>query len=268
MALPEATAVNLVIGSSAKGNHMRIASLRSELWEERTFRKQRLAAAFRLFARFGFCEGSAGHISARDPERKDCYWINPLSVPWELMKASDLALVDAEGSVVEGGATVNAAGIAIHGQILAAHPDVISVAHAHSPKGKAWSCFQRLLDPLTQDACAFYNDHALVPFSGIVFDDSEGKHIAHAMGSMKAAILSNHGLLTVGGSVEEAAWWFIAMERQCDVQLLAEAAGRPHCIDPDIAAATGARAGSPHAGRTQFAPLWALISQQEPDLLA
>ena len=113
----------------------------------------------------------------------------------------------------------------------------------------------------------FFADHALVPFSGIVFDDREGEHIAEVMGTMKAAILANHGLLTVGGSVEEAAWWFIAMERQCQVQLLAEAAGAPILIDSETAALTAAVNGSPEVGRTQFDVLWNLISRTEPALL-
>ena len=56
------------------------------------------------------------------------------------------------------------------------------MAHSHSPYGKAWSTLGRVLDPLTQDACAFYDEQVLVPFSGIVLDDSEGEHIAAAMG--------------------------------------------------------------------------------------
>jgi len=234
---------------------------------QRIARKQRLAAAFRLFARFGLYEGSAGHISARDPERPDCYWLNPLEVHWAQMRASDLVLVRSDGTVSGGNATVNPAGLAIHGQILAARPDVVSVAHSHSPYGKAWSTLGRLLAPLTQDACAFFSDHVVFPFSGIVLDSREGEHIAETMGSMKAAILLNHGLLTVGGSVDEAAWWFISMERQCQVQLLAEAAGTPNLIDPETAAATAAIAGSPEVGRTQFQVLWNLVSRQEADLL-
>ncbi len=235
--------------------------------QERGHRQLRLVVAFRLFARFGLEEGAAGHISARDPEEPDSYWMNPLGVHWAQIRVNDLVLVDGSGNVVAGPRDVNPAGVAIHGQLLAARPDVVSVAHSHSPYGKAWSTFGRLLDPLTQDACAFFADHALVPFSGIVFDDREGEHIAEVMGTMKAAILANHGLLTVGGSVEEAAWWFIAMERQCQVQLLAEAAGAPILIDSETAALTAAVNGSPEVGRTQFDVLWNLISRTEPALL-
>ena len=110
----------------------------------------------------------------------------------------------------------------------AARPDVIAAAHSHSMYGKAWSSLGRLLDPITQDACAFYEDHALFDdYTGVVLDLEEGKRIAHALGDNKAVILRNHGLLTVGHSVDEAVWWFITMERSCQAQLLAEAAGTP-----------------------------------------
>jgi ribulose-5-phosphate 4-epimerase/fuculose-1-phosphate aldolase len=235
--------------------------------EERTHRKQRLAAAFRLFARFGLLEGSAGHISARDPEEPDHYWINPVDVHWSQIRVSDLLLVDASGDVVEGSRRVNPAGVAIHGQILARLPRVVSVAHSHSAYGKAWSAHQRLLDPLTQDACAFFADHDLVPFTGIVLDDREGEHIAQVLGAKKAVILQNHGLLTVGSSVEEAAWWFISMDRQCQIQLLAESAGRPVPIDPATAARTAEIQGAPSTALSNFRPLWDLVSRQEPDLV-
>ena len=123
---------------------------------------------------------------------------------------------------------MNRAAFAIHSQVHAARPDVIAAAHSHSIYGKAWSSLGRLLDPLTQDACAFYEDHALFDdYTGVVLDLEEGKRIAHALGDNKAVILRNHGLLTVGHSVDEAVWWFITMERSCQAQLLAEAAGTP-----------------------------------------
>ena len=107
-------------------------------------------------------------------------------------------------------------------------PDVIAAAHAHSMYGKAWSSLGRLLDPITQDSCAFYEDHGLfADFTRSGVREPEGERIAQALGPAKAAILCNHGLLTVGQSVDEAAWWFITMDRSCQAQLLAEAAGEP-----------------------------------------
>ena len=235
---------------------------------ERTYLKQRLAAAFRLFGKFGFSEGVAGHITARDPELSDHFWVNPFGIDFSLITASDLLLVNDQGDVVQGRYPVNRAAFAIHSQVHAARPDVKAAAHAHSLNGKAFSSLRQKLLPLTQDACAFYDDHALFDdYTGVVLDTEEGKRIAAALGEHKAVILSNHGLLTVGQtSVDEAAWWFITMERSCQAQLLAEAAGKPVFIDEDQAEKTAGQVGSAGSGWFSFQPLYDWITALQPDL--
>jgi len=240
----------------------------TDLVSERQHRKERLAAAFRVFSRFGFDEGVAGHITARDPELTDHFWVNPLGMHFSQIRVRDLLLVDHEGRVVEGVRRVNQAAFAIHSQVHAARPDVVAAAHAHSVYGKTWSSFGRLLDPLTQDACAFYEDHAILrDFTGVVLDIQEGKRIAATLEDMKAVILQNHGILTVGHTVDEAAWWFATMERTCQSQLLAEAAGSPISIDPEAARLTRSQIGTHEAGRFNFSPLWDQITHAQPDLL-
>lgn len=235
--------------------------------EERRHRKERLAASFRLFSKFGFDEGVAGHITARDPEMTDCFWVNPFGMHFSQIKVSDLILVNKSGEVVEGSAPVNGAAFAIHGAVHEARPDVIAAAHAHSVYGKTWSSLGRLLDPITQDVCAFYQDHSLFDdYTGVVYDKEEGRRIGDALGKNKAVILRNHGLLTVGSSVDEAAWWFITMERSCQAQLMAEAAGKPIHISPENAALTYKQVGSPMSGWFQFQPLWSRITREQPDL--
>ena len=239
-----------------------------DLDAERRERKQRLTAAFRLFGHFGFDEGAAGHITARDPELPDHFWVNPLGVNFKQIRVKDLMLVNDRGEVVEGSRPLNAAAFVIHSQVHAARPDVVSAAHAHSIYGKTWSTLRRPLDPLTQDACAFYGDHAVFDdYTGVVLDLDEGKRIAHVLGDRKAVILSNHGLLTVGHSVDEAAWWFITMERTCQSQLLAEAAGTPVPIDADQAEKTARQVGGHGTGWYQFQPLYDWIVAAQPDLL-
>ncbi len=235
--------------------------------QERQHRKERLAAAFRLFSRFGFDEGVAGHITARDPELTDHFWVNPFGQHFGQVRVSDLVLVNDRGEVVDGEAEVNRAAFAIHSQIHRARPDVIAAAHAHSVYGKSWSTLGRPLDPLTQDSCVFYQDHSVFDdFKGIVWDTSEGERIARVLGSHKAVILRNHGLLTVGQTVDEAAWWFITMERSCQVQLLAEAAGKPVLIEHAEAALVHQDIGGPQTGWMQFQPLWSRITREQPDL--
>jgi ribulose-5-phosphate 4-epimerase/fuculose-1-phosphate aldolase len=235
--------------------------------EERRHRKERLVGAFRLFSRMGFDEGVAGHITARDPERPDHFWVNPFGVHYSQICVSNLLLVNHQGEVVEGRHPLNGAAFAIHSQIHRARPDVIAAAHAHSLYGKTWSSLARLLDPITQDACAFFEDHAVFDdFTGVVYETSEGERIAKTLGNHKAAILRNHGLLTVGRTVDEAAWWFITMERSCQAQLMAEAAGKPVPINRESALATRQVVGSHEAGWFQFQPLWQRISREQPDL--
>jgi ribulose-5-phosphate 4-epimerase/fuculose-1-phosphate aldolase len=236
--------------------------------EERLHRKHRLAASFRLFGKFGFDEGVAGHITVRDPEHLDRFWVNPFGMNFKHIRVSDLICVDHTGEVVEGDAMVNRAAFAIHSQVHAARPDVIAAAHSHSLYGKAWSSLGRLLDPITQDACAFFEDHALFDdFTGVVLELDEGKRISEALGDNKAVILRNHGLLTVGHSVDAAVWSFITMDRSCQAQLLAEAAGTPVLIGADMARKTCAQVGSPVACYYAFQPLYAMITREQPDLL-
>lgn len=113
----------------------------------------------------------------------------------------------------------------IHGAIHIAREDVMCAAHSHSMYGRTWAAMGRELDILTQDSCAFWRDHVVYDqFGGVVLGQSEGKEIARRLGSKKAAILQNHGLLTVGQSIEEAVFWFVSLEKCCQTQLLADAA--------------------------------------------
>jgi len=235
--------------------------------EERLHRKQELAAAFRVFGRLGFSEGVAGHITARDPEHADRFWVNPFGMSFSQIKVSDLILVDHSGKVVEGDRPVNRAAFCIHSEVHKARPDAVAAAHAHSLHGKAFSSLGIRLDPLTQDACAFFEDHGLYDdYRGVAYDVEEGRRIGVALGPAKACILQNHGLLTVGESVAEAAWWFITMERSCQAQLLAMAAGTPKHIDSDTALLVREQTGHHMAGWFQFRPLWDQIIASDPDL--
>ncbi len=240
--------------------------------QERRHRKQRLAAAYRIFARLGFEDGAvgaAGHITARDPEHPETFWVNPWGVNFAHISVSNLIRVDHSGEIVEGeGALLNGAAFAIHSRIHAARPDVVAAAHAHSMHGKSFSALGRTLRPLTQDACAFHGDHAVFDgYSGVVTELDEGDRIAACLGPRKAVILQNHGLLTVGASVDAAAAAFVSMDRACQSQLLAEAAGEPIDIPDPVARKAYEMVGSALAMWFTFQPMYDHIVRQEPDLL-
>ncbi|MBT3411654.1 MAG: class II aldolase/adducin family protein, partial [Halieaceae bacterium] len=171
--------------------------------EIRKDRKIKLAAALRLFGKLGFDEGVAGHITVRDPELTDHFWVNPMGRSFKQMRVSDLLLVSHTGEVVEGDGLLNGAAFTIHSRIHMSNPAITAAAHSHSVYGKAFSSLGKKLAPLTQDSCAFYDDHVLFDdFSGVVLDNTEGERIAAAMGDSKGAILQNHGLLTVGETID------------------------------------------------------------------
>jgi len=236
--------------------------------DERLHRKQRLAAAFRLFSKAGFDEGVAGHITARDPEFTDTFWVNPFAVHFSQISVSDLIRVSHDGEVVEGNRPVNPAAFAIHSQVHAARPDAVAAAHTHSTYGRALSTLGVLLEPITQDVCAFWSDHALFDdYTGVVLDIEEGRRIGTALGQNKAVILRNHGLLTVGTSVDSAAYWFLTMERSCQVQLVAKAAGTVVHIDPEQAKLTHDIVGTEYLGWLSFQPIYDRIVAEQPDLL-
>ncbi|MEU6000886.1 class II aldolase/adducin family protein [Streptomyces sp. NPDC047197] len=239
------------------------------LADERRHRKERLAGALRIFGRLGYEDGVSGHITARDPEHEDCFWVNPFGMPFKHVTVGDLVLANADGQVVEGRHHVNQAAFTVHAQAHLARPDVVAVAHCHSLHGRALSTLGELLDPITQESCAFYETHALYDgYTGVVVDADEGRRIAFALGDHKAVILRNHGLLTVGDSVDAAAWWFLTMERSCQVQLSARAAGRPILIGHKQAVATREQLGSDLVAWINYQSLWQDISRSEPDLLA
>ena len=194
---------------------------------QRKWQLEHMAAAFRHWSREGYVEGISGHISVRDPEHTDAFWTNPLGVHFGLLKASDMILVNLDGKVIGGNRTrpPNAAGFLIHAAVHKARPDVHAVCHAHTVYGKAWSCFGKPLEMLTQDSCKFHNAHSVYnSYGGVVLAAEEGHRIAEALGNGKGAILRNHGLLTVGHTVDEAAFLFLSMEHACQGQILAEAA--------------------------------------------
>ncbi|CDK29213.1 unnamed protein product [Kuraishia capsulata CBS 1993] len=203
----------------------RIPVIKDKL-KQREWMLNEMAGAFRIFGRAGFNEGSAGHISVRDPVDPDTFWINPLAVHFSLLRPEDMVHVDKNGTYIGGNrTTINRAGFRIHSAIHEARPDVNCACHVHSVAGKAFSALGRPLDILNQDACFFYNNQSLYSsFGGVVLDNVEGVEIAKALGpTNRTIILQNHGLLTCGSNVGEACYLMTIMEKSCDIQLRIDA---------------------------------------------
>lgn len=246
---------------------------------ERKYKLGRLAAAFRIFGKYGFDEGVAGHLTLRDPILKDHFWVNPFGKAFSLMTVSDLLLISPEGKIVAGGKPdrqfYNEAAFAIHHAVHTARPDVEAACHSHSVYGRAFSTLGKTIDMTTQDACTFYNDLALYDnFGGIVLAAEEGANVAKALGQKKAVILQNHGLLTCAESIDAATFWFICLDSLCHIQLLADAAAggtgtKTIPVGDDEAAFTAKIAGTERAGWFQAQPYFDKIAAEtKEDYLA
>ncbi|KAL3453912.1 class II aldolase/adducin N-terminal [Aspergillus insuetus] len=242
----------------------------SDPYAERQWIKEHMAAAFRYFGKEGFNEGISGHISVRDPVLKDHFWMNPFAKHFSAMKASDLVLVDTDGYVTEGGAQlpINEAGFMIHSEIHKARPDVMAAAHTHGVYGKTWSVFGKPIEMLSQDACNFYGKLSVYEdHGGVALAVDEGRQIAEALGKDNiACVLQNHGLLTVGQTVDEAAWLFASLDHACHSQLMVEAAAAngiaKKIIPANVAQYTADAAQNPHNFYTEFQPEFDLIVEE------
>ena len=240
--------------------------------EERQHRKERLVAACRAFALQGFDYGFAGHLTIRDPEHPHLYWTNPMAVHFRQVKVSNLILADHAGNVVEGKHAINRAGFVLHAAVHEAHPDILAMCHAHTVYGTAFASLGKPIEPITQDACAFFEDHVVIGAEGgkVAVEVKAGLGVAEAFRGVKAAIHQNHGLLTASRhSIEAAAFWFIALERCCQQQLMIEASGqKPILLSDAKARYSREHVGSDYIGWLHFQPIWEDLVATQPDMFS
>ena len=243
----------------------------STVAEERRHLKERLVGACRFFAQQGFDYGFAGHVTVRDPGDPGLYWTNPMAVHFAQVRVSNLILADHQGRVVEGRHAVNRAGFVLHSAVHEAHQDIVAMCHAHTVYGTAFAALGKKLEPISQDAAAFFEDHVVISEeAGQVAVEVQGGHqVANAFKGVKAAIHQNHGLLTASRhSIESAAFWFLALERCCRQQLLVDASGiAPRLVTPERARYSREHVGSDYIGWLHFQPIWNHLLQTQPDML-
>ena len=238
--------------------------------EERKYRKEHLAAACREFARQGLDYGFAGHLTVRDPEHPHLYWTNPMAVHFAQVKMSNLILVDHQGRVVQGEYAVNQAGFVLHAALHESDPDIVAVCHAHTVFGTAFSALGTTIEPITQDAAAFYEDHVVIVEDAgkVALEVDAGHKVAGALKGSRAIIHQNHGIFTVSRhSIDAAAFWFTALERCCQQQLLIYSTSiKPKLIDSERSHYSREHVGSEYIGWLHFQPIYEYLAQSQPDL--
>jgi ribulose-5-phosphate 4-epimerase/fuculose-1-phosphate aldolase len=203
-----------------------------------------LAAAYRLIAHFGMDDSIFTHISAKAPGTSELFLLNSYGQRFEEVRASELVTVDIDGTVVDDprGHGINAAGFTIHSAVHAARPDVGCVLHTHTVAGVAVSCLEEGLLPLNQWALQFHDRLAFHDYEGIALDLEERERLVADLGTSKAMILRNHGLMTCGRTVGEAFVLMHNLERACQAQIAALSTGmKLRLPSPEVAARTAAQ---------------------------
>ncbi len=232
--------------------------------------KERLVAACRAFALQGYDYGFAGHLTIRDPENPGLYWTNPMAIHFSQVKVSNLILADHTGKVVEGTHAINRAGFVLHAAVHEQHQDIVAMCHAHTVYGTAFAALGKPLAPISQDAAAFFEDHVVIGDEAgqVAVEVKAGHKVANAFAGVKAAIHQNHGLLTASRhSIEAAAFWFIALERCCQQQLMIEATGQtPRLVTPERARYSREHVGSEYIGWLHFQAIWDQLVATQPDM--
>jgi len=210
--------------------------------EERESRVQ-LAAGYRLADKYGMSELIYTHISLRVPGATPSYLLNPHGMLFNQITASSLVKLDFAGKLVGPSEwPVNRAGVAIHGSILAARPDINCVFHTHMPYTTAVSALQCGLLPMSQAALRFQGQTAYHDYGRAATDPSEGARLVEHLGDKPVMFLRNHGGITTGKTVCEAFLASFYLEKACQFQVLAQSAGVPLTMPADeVIAASGGR---------------------------
>jgi ribulose-5-phosphate 4-epimerase/fuculose-1-phosphate aldolase len=213
--------------------------------DERELRIQ-LAAAYRLADKYGMSELINTHISLRVPGPTPAYLLNPYGMLFHEIAASSLVKLDFAGHLVGPSEwPVNRAGVAIHGSILAARPDINCVFHTHTPYTTAVSALECGLLPMSQAALRFQGQTAYHDYGRAAADPAECSRLVKDMGDKSVMILRNHGGITTGKTVGEAFVASFYLEKACQFQILAQSAGAPLVMPADdIIAASGRPPGS------------------------
>ncbi|MGQ3300160.1 class II aldolase/adducin family protein [Reyranella sp.] len=204
--------------------------------------RRQLAAAYRLIDHFGWTELIYGHLTARVPGEAPHFLINPYGLNYDEVTASNLVKIDLDGKIVEPSAhPVNYAGFVIHSAVHMAHAERHKVVmHTHTRAGMAVCALKDGLLPVSMVATAFHGKLSYHDYEGPSLDLDERERLLANLGDNQAMMLRNHGLLTTGRSVPEAFLRLYRLERACQIQLDAAAAGALNVLGDNLAAKSGA----------------------------
>ena len=190
---------------------------------QREYIKKVLTATCHIFSDYGFNDGIGGYIVYRDCIDTDTYWVNPMGVDLSEVAIDNLIRVNWDGDVIEGNYPASRPAWASFTVIAKVRPEINAAVHFHTLYGSTWSAYGKSIDMVTEDSAAFYNNLSVFEeFERAIISREDGLAVASCLGQNNSIILQNHGIYTVGRSLDEAAWRFIALENACRAQIMIE----------------------------------------------
>ena len=200
-----------------------------------------LALLCRVLFKEGYNDHIAGHISYKQPD--GTLLMNPWELAWDEVCADDILRIDAQtGKVLEGDWNITPA-VNVHVEIHAARKDDVRVViHNHPRFGSVWASAKRVPPIYDQTSAMVDGDIRLYDeYRGTVEDDGRGQSASESIGDAKWALLANHGVLVVAGSIRQAYLRAATLEWRCRHAWHVEALGGGQPLDAKVAQETGTR---------------------------
>lgn len=228
-----------------------------------------LAALYRIVDHLGWTDLLDTHMSMRVPGEPNAFLINHYTELFDEITASSLVKMDLDGKVLSAGGRFNAAGFTIHSGVYKARPDANCVMHTHTRAGTGISVLRRGLRPISQDALSVLDDLVYHDY-GVPTSQEECDALGASCQKGSCVILLNHGLLTVGPTIQGALRRLYMLERACEVELIARTLGEaPVLIEDHIIARAAARMkqvrAAPEYGQREWDALLRTIDRTGAD---
>ena len=189
--------------------------------------REQVASACRILAVEGYADLTLGHVSARDAD--GTVFIKRKGIALGEVEPEDVVDVDGEGVDLH-------LETVLHTAVYAARPDVGAVVHGHPSYATALAATDAELELLTHDAVLFADGLARFDDPALIVEDGQGAAVAAALGTHRAVLLSNHGVLVVGKDIGWTVLAAITLERAARLQAIARTLGTLRPISHRLAA--------------------------------
>jgi L-fuculose-phosphate aldolase len=191
--------------------------------QERALREQ-VAWACRILALYGQGDLTLGHVSARRPGG-DSYYMKAKGLGLDEVRPEGLVGLDLNGKRVWGDGELHLEA-PLHTAVYRLRPDVGAVVHTHPPFATALGATRAGLEFVNHDALLFPEGVATFEeIPELITMPLQGEAVARALGSRRAVLMRNHGVLVVGQDVPWAVYAALTLERAVQIQLIATGLG-------------------------------------------